>query len=293
MDNRYKIVISSRTLYKEIELPPSAKQLKIGTGMDCDVRLHKSLFFGKIELLFTKTNGEWSLLCSVNLYITVGDIRKMVTKKLHNGDALEIKYFDSDNTVFNIDFLIDFDDGHIRYERIIDTSYQPEIRIGCTRDNTIVIDSPYVNNDSIILSRYGENYTLNIVNSTYGVLHNGKQAQSGELVKNGDFISVSDFFFCLKDGRIWTQIRSGISVQGVRFTDKPERNGYPKFIRNTRIKTIVNNDKIEILDPPEAPEKPKNDIFQRLLPSAGMLAVAFYMASKGGTMVIMSLMKAS
>lgn len=290
MDNRYKIVISSRTLYKEIELSPSAKQMKIGTGMDCDVRLHKSLFFGKIELLFTKTNGEWSLLCSDNLYITVGDIRKMVTKKLHNGDALEIKYFDSDNTVFNIDFLIDFDDGHIRYERIIDTSYQPEIRIGCSRDNTIVIDSPYVNNDSIILSRYGENYKLNIIRSSYGVLHNGKQAESGELVKNGDFISVSDFFFCLKDGRIWTQIRTGIDVQGVRFTDKPERNGYPKFIRNTRVKTIVNDEKIEILDPPAAPEKPKNDIFSRLLPAVGMLAVAGYMATKGGAMIIMSLM---
>lgn len=292
MDNRYKIVISSRTIYREIELSPSAKQLKIGTDMDCDVRLHKSLFFGRIELLFTKVNEEWSLLCSDNLYITVGDIRKMVTKKLHNGDALEIKYFDSDNTVFSLDFLIDFDDGHIRYERIIDTSYQPEIRIGCASDNTVVIKSPYVKDDRIVLSRYGENYTIRIDNASYGVLHNGKQAESGELVKNGDFISISDFFFCLKDGRLWTQIRQGMEIRGVRYTDKPEQNGYPKFIRNTRVKTVVNQDKIEILDPPTPPEKPKNDIFTRLLPSAGMLAVAFYMASKGGTMVIMSLMSA-
>lgn len=288
MDNRYKIVISSRTLYKEIELSPSSKQLKVGTGMDCDVRLHKSLFFGQIELLFTKTNGDWTLLCSDNLYITVGDIRKMVTKNLHNGDSLEIKYYDSDNTVFHIDFLIDFDDGHIRYERIIDTSYQPEIRIGCSSDNTIVISSAYVQNDGIVLNRKGENYVLNIIHSSYGVLHNGKRAESGELVKNGDFIFVSDFFFCLKDGRIWTQIRDGMVVHGVRYTDRPARNEYPKFIRNTRIKTAINTEKIEILDPPAKPEKPKNNLMTRLLPAMGMLAVSFYMMSRGGSMVIMS-----
>lgn len=288
MDNRYKIVISSRNVYKEIELSPDMRQMKVGTGLDCDVRLHKNLFFGQIELLFTKTDGEWTVQCSDNIYLTVGDIRKLMMKKLDNGDLLEVKYFESDNTVFFIDFLVDFDDGNIRYERLIDTYYQPEIHIGCAPDNTIILSSEYVSKDSIILTRKSENYILNIVNSSYGVLHNGKRAESGELIKNGDFISVSDFFFCIKDGRVWTQIKDGLSVNSVRYTDRPAHNGYPKFSRSTRLKTLINKDKIDILDPPARPEKPKNNLLMRLLPSMGMLVAAIFMASRGGSMIIFS-----
>lgn len=288
MDNRYKIVISGRNVYKEIELSPDMRQMKIGTGLDCDVRLRKDLFFGQIELLFTKTDGEWTVLCSDSIYLTVGDIRKLMMKKLENGDLLEVKYFESDNTVFFIDFLVDFDDGNIRYERLIDTYYQPEIHIGCAPDNTIVLSSEYVSRDSIILTRKGNAYTLNIENSSYGVLHNGKRAHSGDLVKDGDFISVSDFFFCIKDGRVWTQIKDGLSVNSVRYTDRPAHNGYPKFSRSTRMKTLINDENIEILDPPAKPEKPKNNLLTRLLPSMGMLVASIFMASKGGSMIIFS-----
>ena len=34
MNNRYKIILSSKSVYKEIELPPDAQQIKVGTGVD-------------------------------------------------------------------------------------------------------------------------------------------------------------------------------------------------------------------------------------------------------------------
>ena len=46
--NRYKITLSSNTIYKEIELAPDAQQFKVGTGVDCDIRLRKEFFFGQI-----------------------------------------------------------------------------------------------------------------------------------------------------------------------------------------------------------------------------------------------------
>ena len=111
MESRYKIVISNKNLYKEIELPPEAQEIKLGTGVDCDVRLHRSFFFDRIELVFTKTGNEWSVVCSDNLYLTVGDIRKLMTKNLKHGDSLIVKYQNSDNEVFSFDFIIDFDNG--------------------------------------------------------------------------------------------------------------------------------------------------------------------------------------
>ena len=45
MKNRYKVVISNRIFYKEIELPSDKTQYSIGTAINCDYRLHKELFF--------------------------------------------------------------------------------------------------------------------------------------------------------------------------------------------------------------------------------------------------------
>lgn len=54
MDNRYKVIIANRNIYKEIELSPNMTQLKVGTSAECDVRMRKDAFFEPIELLFTK-----------------------------------------------------------------------------------------------------------------------------------------------------------------------------------------------------------------------------------------------
>lgn len=74
-------------------------------------------------------------------------------------------------------------------------------------------------------------------------------------MKNGDFFSVSDFIFYYKNSVIWTEIRDGLTVNGLSFADYPNPNNYPKFSRNTRVRTVLNKDKIEVLDPPAKPQK--------------------------------------
>ena len=82
MKSRYKVIISCKNIYKEVELSPDASEVKVGTSIECDVRLRKDLFFGGVELQFVKNGKEWTVLCSDNLYLTVGDIRKLITKTL-------------------------------------------------------------------------------------------------------------------------------------------------------------------------------------------------------------------
>ena len=194
MENRYKIILSGRNLYKEIELPPDAQQVKVGTGIDCDVRLRKELFFGKIELLFAKHNNSWAVHCSDNLYLSLGDIRKLMTQNLTHGDSLEVKYQESDNFLFSIDFLIDFDDGKKKYERIIDLSGVSQFSIGSQSNANIVIGGDYVSNDLIVLSKNGNTFSVTINQTTYGVYINGKKAKTNDILSNGDFLSVSDHF---------------------------------------------------------------------------------------------------
>ncbi len=289
MQSRYKVVISNRNIYKEFDLNPEYKTITIGTETDCDFRLHKDLFFEKIKLSFVNNSGVWRIFCSDNLYIDIGDVRKLLTKSLSHGDVFSVKYQNSNNDVFSVEFLIDFDNGRRKYERAINVSQASSIKIGSDNSNNIIINSPFVKNDSVVLNYTNEGYHLQIYSTTYGVYHNGTKTQGNCVIKNGDFFSISDFIFYYKDGYIWTEIREGMYINGLVCGDYPEMNGYPKFNRNTRIQTVINAEKIEILDPPAKPQKPKNNILIRLLPSLGMLAVSGITAmAGGGGMIIMS-----
>lgn len=286
MRTRYKIVISNKNLYKEIELSPDTEYAKIGTEIDCDFRLHRDLFFEPVTITLNRKDDRWFMICSDNLYISTGDVRKLITKELRHGDNISIRYQNSNQELFKLEFDIDFNDGNIKYERAFDVSMCSTITIGTDTTSNIVIRSKYTNNDNIILRRNGEHFILNIRNTFNGVYHNGQLARNGEQFHNGDFLSLSDCFFYLKDNKLWTEQGTLVSSSSIRYTDNPEVNTYPKFERSTRIMTTVSDEKIEILDPPAKQEKPKDNLLMRLLPSVGMLAAAGVMAAFGGTTMI-------
>ena len=286
--NRYKVTLSSNTVYKEIELASDMQQVKVGMGVDCDIRLRKELFFGQIELVFSKNVDDWAVSCSDNMYLTVGDIRKLMTKKLVHGDVLEIKYQESDNLVFTMEFLIDFDDGKKKYERAIDVSGVNSLNIGTAQSCNIAIGGQYVKNDMLVLNRKTDGFVVNIQNTTYGVYINGKKAKSGDVVKNSDFFSVSDYFFYYKSDVIRTEIRNDMRINSLTYQDNPANPVYPMFKRNTRVKVALNDEKIEILDPPAKPQKPKNNVISRLLPSIVMVVAGIAMSFVSPFMLISS-----
>lgn len=286
--NRYRVTLSSNTVYKEIELASDMQQVKVGTGVDCDIRLRKELFFGQIELVFSKNGDDWAVSCSDNMYLTVGDIRKLMTKKLIHGDVLEIKYQESDNLVFTMEFLIDFDDGKKKYERAIDVSGVNSLNIGTAQSCNIAIGGQYVKNDMLVLNRKADGFVVNIQNTTYGVYINGKKAKSGDVVKNSDFFSISDYFFYYKSDVIRTEIRDDMRINSLTYQDNPANPVYPMFKRNTRVKVALNDEKIEILDPPAKPQKPKNNVISRLLPSIVMVVAGIAMSFVSPFMLISS-----
>lgn len=156
---------------------------------------------------------------------------------------------------FTVEFLIDFDNSKRKYERAIDVSGSTNIRIGSDSSSQIKLNSTYIKNDLIELQRSAKGYDLRIKQTTYGVYLNGSKVTNNCTVKNGDFFSVSDFIFYYKNSVIWTEIRDGLTVNGLSFADYPNPNNYPKFSRNTRVRTVLNKDKIEVLDPPAKPQK--------------------------------------
>ena len=154
MESRYKVIISNKNIYKEIELFPQAKEIKVGTGLECDVRLRKELFFGNIELKFVASEETWTVLCSDNLYLTLGDVRKLMTKELKHGETLEIRYQDSDIEVFELFFTLDFEYDNKIYDTEIDISQKSELIIGGNANADIFISDRNIGSDWISLKHY-------------------------------------------------------------------------------------------------------------------------------------------
>ena len=90
-----------------------------------------------------------------------------------------------------------------------------------------------------------------------------------------DFFSVDEYQFYFKEGKIYFD-QAGLQVKDLPVHEIRHRvNGlkYPLFNRNTRIKKQLPDDKIEILDAPEIPKKPENNIVMNLMPSITMLGL--------------------
>lgn len=293
MKNIFKIIISNRNLYKEIELPEDAKSFKIGTYIECDYRLHKELFFEDFRLDLSNNNGNWSILCSDNLYLSVGDTRKLLTLELKHGDGIGIKYQESDIELFFLEFTVDFDNKKRKFERCIDVSKVNKLTIGNGQENDIVINDEYIKDDKVELVKHGTGYNLSILKSLYGVCINGQKINNQCFVDNGDFFAISDFMFYLKDGCLWTESEAGCRINSLNYKDIFEEVDYPKFVRNTRVKGEINDEPIKVLDPDNVPIKPELNIVTSLMPTLMMFALVVVlrgiMSESRGTYVIFSI----
>lgn len=286
MQYGYLIKISNKNIYREVQLPVDAEIMKIGMGIDCDVRFYRESFFEDFELTLKKVNNEWQISCSDNVYIDAGDVRKLVTKKLAHGESFKIKYQGSESELFNIDFVFDFDNENKDYDRIINVSASNGFSIGSNSNCNIVLNSEYAKNDLIEFKKTNNGLIANIKSTKYGLYHNGSLAKNGEIIKNADFFSIANFSFYYKNGVVRTS--KGVKINALNYTDDIRKNNYPKFNRNTRVKLVVNDEKIEVLDPPAKPEKPKNNIVSRLLPSLVMIVVGVAMISISPFMLVSS-----
>ncbi len=287
MDYGYVIKISSKKIYKEIQLPIECKLMRIGTDISCDVRLYKEDFFESFQLDLSFKNGMWQLVCSDNVYIDAGDVRKLVSTSLKHGDTFTVKYQNSDQEVFKAEFLYDFDNGKKNYDRIIDVSGVSNIVIGSASNSNIVLNSQYAQNDSIALHNSNKGFLVLLINQcNCGVYHNGKKAVNKEAIKSGDFFSIADFSFYYKNGKIKTE--KTVGVNGLSYRDKQSRINYPKFNRNTRVNVVLDDEKIEVLDPPAKPQKPKTNWLTRLLPSGVMVIMGIAMVAVSPFMLVSS-----
>ena len=294
MEGRYKLIISSKNIYKEVELAPTDTEIKIGTSSECDVRLRKEFLFSPIELILKKHNNEWNIFCSDNLYFTVGDVRKLLTKKLTHGDEFHVKYQDSNHDVFLLNFARDFGYEKKDYDIEIDIMGMKQIKIGGTQDSNIFLNDTYLGYDTMILGISNGICTLFDNGSKDGVFVNGIKIDKTVVLREYDFISIAGFSFYYKKMKIYTTSTNKMIISGLNWRKVEMQSThfkYPKFNRNSRVQYLIPEEKLEIQQATQKPSKPKKSLVISLVPSIVMLAMTIVLRGimgGGGTFVIYS-----
>ena len=266
------VKITGQNIYNEAQLATSMTAYSVGTRIESDLRFRKDFFFEEFELSFRNQNGKWSITCSDNIFLDFGDIRKLATKQLNHGDIFSVKYQESGNEIFKIEFLLDFDNEEKDYTRIVDIQNIERIVIGAPDGANIHLTGEYLNKGCFeLVKKSVHEYGLKILTPGYGIYHNGIAVKNLTTVYDGDFISIANYSFYLKGHSLYTS--KTVEINGLDYRDVEAQNDYPKFNRNTRLKSTINEEKIEVLDPPKQPQKPTGNIFLQLLPALAMIAL--------------------
>ncbi len=294
MEYQYKIIISNRAVYKEIEIPIDAERMKIGTTSACEIRLNPDLFFAGIELEMEKINNQWQLSCSDSVYISRGDMRKLLSCELQHGDVLSLRYAKSGDMAVEFRFMMNFEAKTPFYNWKIDLTNRRDIVIGDTANCDIVISSQFSGNNKLRLARNGEGFALEELQSQFGVYVNGKQIENVVQLKDCDFFSVANFFFYYRENQLYFDIEGISAPEGMIVEIEPQGSfRYPLFVRNTRVKGRIDETPIKVLEPASKPTKPELNIVTSLMPTLVMFALVVVlrgiMSTSSGSYVLFSI----
>lgn len=279
---RYKAILSSNKLYREVDLEPETKTLRIGTDKDSAVRFDADLFFEEFALELENDGENWSLVCGENNYATVNEVLKVNSKSLTHGDRVTVKYRSSNQAILTVNFVLDFEYEYKDYERVINIADTSRILIGGAPNCNIRLEDPLIGGECVLVENSHGKLVVHDNGYQYGVYVNGVRIQDKTEVKDYDFFSVIGYSFYYKFGKLYTSKTARMQIDEIPNEIIPESDGnfeYPCFNRNTRVKDPLPTEEIGILDPPQAPEKDKQNVLLQIIPTIAMMGVTVMMAT--------------
>ena len=106
MSNNYKLILSNKWIYREIELSEEGKSIQIGTRKGCSMRFSREYFFDDFVLLLDYVDDKWIMSCADTSYILMGN-EKMRSIALNNGDEFRVCFCRNNKEIFNVFCILD------------------------------------------------------------------------------------------------------------------------------------------------------------------------------------------
>ena len=273
MSNNYKLILSNKWIYREIELSEEGKSIQIGTRKGCSMRFSREYFFDDFVLLLDYVDDKWIMSCADTSYILMGN-EKMRSIALNNGDEFRVCFCRNNKEIFNVFCILD--SSVQDFSRQVNLVGISQCVIGGNSQCNIFIDDPILRNNVITLVNKNDKWFVVDNNNHYGVYINGKKVNGSIEVNSYDFISFAGYNFYFKKNILFMPASQYIEVNGLEYKDDIPKDTcfeYPKYNRNTRIKYVIPTDDIEVLNPPAKPEKSKKSILFRIIPAVVSIAL--------------------
>lgn len=173
MLTRYKLILSNKQIYKEIQLPIQGEPIWIGTDRKCDVRFQKEDFVETFGFqLKQDENGQWFVNelnnCMIEVPVFYND-----RIELHHGDQCKVMTSRMENELFELTFLIDFDYENKIYDTVVDLADVKEFTIGTKSECNIILVDSYLKVDLLRIIHRQEGLDVYVTSSVEGVRKNG------------------------------------------------------------------------------------------------------------------------
>lgn len=286
METTYKITLFNKRVYKEIELSSERNAIAIGTDRSCDVRFNPEAFSGDFKLMVRRTNNGWQLRCGENIYISDSGAMKYVSKGLEHGDTFSVRYQNNNQEILSLTFTLSFETENFDYNRKIDISGKNSISFGASQTCDVVLTDELMEPYEFSLQNENGTWIVADNGSKYGVFVNGQRIMRSQPISDYMFFSVLGYSFYLKDNFIYYDCALKLQLNNNLHGEPLHRIGscleYPKFNRNTRLKYVVSQEGIPVLDPDKKPEKPKSNFLMSLLPS--LMSIFLIIFVRGGAL---------
>jgi S-DNA-T family DNA segregation ATPase FtsK/SpoIIIE len=282
-EQRYILTVQSNNIFREVDVSADTPLLKIGTLQDCDVRLKRELFGFPVGLTLRSENDEWCISCDEGLFICSASAKECTQTSINHGDILTIHSSLDKKSILTLTFAYDFTVNAIDFDTIIDIRNINNLTIGNAPSAQLKLKSKFVDNEYITLARGKDgSFTLNPSHAPSGATLNGIRIFENVIVQECDFIGIADYSFYFKNQVLYTAMREDLQISGVSsqpLRDETPAFEYPKLNRSPRMLYAFNTDPIEVLNPPQKPSKPKDNLVLQLAPALLMIVVVIIVRS--------------
>lgn len=288
----FKVIIHSKRLYYEVEISKEIGKVCIGTTSECGVRFNKKMFFADFKIAILWENDVYKMECDGPIYMSNDGILKHYSIQLVHGTQYKVYYLDNNAEVFTLDILYDFDEI-CDYEKVFPLS-EKGLMIGGKAEADIFIKDDIVGEDYILIKKSSTGYIVDGSKAQLGVYINGKKYTGREKIGNRVFVMLAGYNFYLKDGMVFTSIKSNetLKIQSKTIKNSDNVLKYPKFNRTSRQDYQLRHEEIEILDPMEKADEPEQNYALMLVPVAVSLVLTILIRGvmgNGGAFIIYSI----
>lgn len=277
----HKIIISGNKLYKEITITEGKERIQIGSSKESQIRLPNDEMYANFKAIIERTADGFTLSCVDEIYALDENGQKIRKSSLSPGDRFDFYDSESEVLLLQMEFVYDFGNVQTDYNFQISTDSIAVFTIGGAGSD-IVIKDEIIGDEHCILTKNDSGFEVDGSGLKYGLYIDGAcHKEESIILKEKQFLRVYGTEFYLHNNMLCTDKNKieSTSMPAKLTSESNNQFHYPEFVKNVRLRYVQAKKRIEVLPPPQAPQKQSWTALVSMLPMFVMMIVMMIIRS--------------